>query len=327
MPTPLQSLLLLGAMAHHHAAAERVEAVVFLHDDDVHSFQDVSSELEGLGLLPADALVITQEVNDNGFGLVSKGSVAEAKATLAVFTEAGLNASVVRCATTDAEIQRLLPKPSKASPTRDTFPQCSRWALTGACTRQPLFMHSRCVVSCLVLGPRYQEAAHARERRDLQRLVPQLLLVLAAAFALSTLAMRYGGGPEAAATPVEAPGLATRVATVLLMVHFFAEGLRNVWMAAQGEGGFQLDDAAVVITNDAATAATTEAAKEQAGGLSLAFATGRASWWKVPSTLPEDSAPSASLGQLKAQAAPAHARAPPGQPRGMAWPSTRDPRL
>ena len=57
---PTRLLLLLGLAAR--AAAERVEAVVFLHDDDVHSFQDVSMALERLGLLPADALVITQEV-------------------------------------------------------------------------------------------------------------------------------------------------------------------------------------------------------------------------------------------------------------------------
>ena len=55
-------LLLLGLAAR--AAAEHVEAVVFLHDDDVHTFQDVSMSLEQLGLLPADALVVTQEVKE-----------------------------------------------------------------------------------------------------------------------------------------------------------------------------------------------------------------------------------------------------------------------
>ena len=54
-------LLLLGLAAR--AAAESVEAVVFLHDDDVHTFQDVSTALERLGLLPADSLVVTQEVS------------------------------------------------------------------------------------------------------------------------------------------------------------------------------------------------------------------------------------------------------------------------
>jgi hypothetical protein len=39
--------------------------VVFLHDDDVHTFQDVSMALEQLGLLPADALVVTQEVREH----------------------------------------------------------------------------------------------------------------------------------------------------------------------------------------------------------------------------------------------------------------------
>ena len=43
-------------------------------------------------------------------------------------------------------------------------------------------------------------------------------------------------------------------------------------------------------------------------------------WWKVPSTLFEDSAPSASLDHLKAQAAPAHPRARPEQLAGSPWP-------
>ena len=56
-------LLLLGLTSR--SAAEHVEAVVFLHDDDVHTFQDVSMALEQLGLLPADALVVTQEVREH----------------------------------------------------------------------------------------------------------------------------------------------------------------------------------------------------------------------------------------------------------------------
>ena len=58
--------------------------------------------------------------------------------------QAGLNASVARCADVDAEIARLAQRPSKANVTHDTFVQCSRWTLTGACARRPLFMHSRC---------------------------------------------------------------------------------------------------------------------------------------------------------------------------------------
>ena len=93
-------LLLIGLAAR--AAGEKVEAVVFLYDDAVHTFQDVSMALEQLGLLPADALVVTQEVNDNGFGLVSKGLLTEAEATLAVLQQAGLNATVARCAASPA---------------------------------------------------------------------------------------------------------------------------------------------------------------------------------------------------------------------------------
>ena len=124
-------LLLIGLAAR--AAGEKVEAVVFLYDDAVHTFQDVSMALEQLGLLPADALVVTQEVNDNGFGLVSKGLLTEAEATLAVLQQAGLNATVARCADVDVEIQRLAKKPPKANVTHDTSLQCGRWALTGAC--------------------------------------------------------------------------------------------------------------------------------------------------------------------------------------------------
>ena len=164
-------LLLIGLAAR--AAGEKVEAVVFLYDDAVHTFQDVSMALEQLGLLPADALVVTQEVNDNGFGLVSKGLLTEAEATLAVLQQAGLNATVARCADVDVEIQRLAKKPPKANVTHDTSLQCGRWALTGACARRPLFMHSRCVVSCLLLGPRYQEAAHSRTPPQLRYLLPQ----------------------------------------------------------------------------------------------------------------------------------------------------------
>ena len=43
-------------------------------------------------------------------------------------------------------------------------------------------------------------------------------------------------------------------------------------------------------------------------------------WLKVPSTLPEDSARSASLDRLKAQAAPTHLGAPPEQRGGLPWP-------
>ena len=85
-------------------------------------------------------------------------------------------ASVARCADVDVEIQRLAKKPSKANVTHDTSLQCGRWALTGACARRPLFMHSRCVVSCLLLGPRYQEAAHSRTPPQLRYLLPQLVV-------------------------------------------------------------------------------------------------------------------------------------------------------
>ena len=266
MSSRLLLLLLIGLAAR--AAGEKVEAVVFLYDDAVHTFQDVSMALEQLGLLPADALVVTQEVNDNGFGLVSKGLLTEAEATLAVLQQAGLNATVARCADVDVEIQRLAKKPPKANVTHDTSLQCGRWALTGACARRPLFMHSRCVVSCLLLGPRYQEAAHSRTPPQLRYLLPQLVLVLAAALALPlalslvplghSLGDSRGGGPEARGARV-----LSRVATVLLMVHFLAEGARNMWLAVAGDAGFQLDDAAVIITNDTPVVSPTPPGAEE----------------------------------------------------------------
>ena len=44
------------------------------------------------------------------------------------------------------------------------------------------------------------------------------------------------------------------------------------------------------------------------------------SWLKMPSSLREDSAPSASLDQRNAQATPAHRGAPPEQLEGSPWP-------
>ena len=182
--------------------------------------------------------------------------MTEAEATLSVFVSAGLNASVALCADADTEIRRLEQKASWANATHDTLPQCSRWALTGACARRPLFMHSRCsahaihvhdstctrgahahahahaharvrngpfssctprcVVSCLLLGPRYQEAAHSRTPPRLMLLLPQLLLVLAAAlalsYALSSLALRRGGIDAAEASSGGGSGEASREA-------------------------------------------------------------------------------------------------------------------
>ena len=115
-------------------------------------------------------------MNDNGFGLVSKGVLTEAEATLSVFQQAGLNASVARCADVDAEIQRLAQKPSKANVTHDTYLQCSRWTLTGACARRPLFMHSRCIAHAMPISMCHVPCAmyvHGRMcMRDAARIAP-----------------------------------------------------------------------------------------------------------------------------------------------------------
>lgn len=155
------------------------------------------------------------------------------------------------------------------------------------------------MASCLLLGPRYQEAAHNRTPPQLALLLPQLVLVLAAAlalsFALSSLTLRRGGAAEGssslsslsggraearagteAAGAEAAVGALSRVATRLLMLHFLAEGVRNVWMAVAGEAGFQLDDASVVITNDVMAPplpVMTPHGEEEAGVLGRAYAT------------------------------------------------------
>ena len=43
-------------------------------------------------------------------------------------------------------------------------------------------------------------------------------------------------------------------------------------------------------------------------------------WLKMASTLPDDTAPSASLDRLEAQAAPTHPRAPPEHLGSLPWP-------
>ena len=86
-------------------------------------------------------------------------------------------------------------------------------------------MHTRCVVSCLLLGPRYQEAAHTRTPPQWGRLVPQLVAVLAAAFGLAVLLLRQGGPKASGAKTVSS------AATLLLMLHFLSEGARNTFSA------------------------------------------------------------------------------------------------
>ena len=52
----------------------------------------------------------------------------------------------------------------------------------------------------------------------------------------------------------------------------------------------------------------------------------RDSWCTMPSAPPDDSAPSASLGRLKAQAAPTHPGAKPEHLGGLPWPPERGSR-
>ena len=50
------------------------------------------------------------------------------------------------------------------------------------------------------------------------------------------------------------------------------------------------------------------------------YPAGTRSGWNVPPALPEAGAPPAPLDHLKARAAPAHPRAPPGAAGGSRWP-------
>ena len=91
-------------------------------------------------------------------------------------------------------------------------------------------MHAHCIASCVALGARFDEAASRRELPHWGWVLPQVLAVLAAAIGGSALLLRVLSGHGAA----ERRG--RQAATVLLMSHFIAEGLRNALTAAlEGE--------------------------------------------------------------------------------------------
>ena len=94
MPRHCLKIAVLLALASR-ASAERVEAVLLLHDDDHHTFAEVCSALENLGIAPPQALLITNEVHASGVGLVSKGSVADLDEARGVLNATGLAAQTL----------------------------------------------------------------------------------------------------------------------------------------------------------------------------------------------------------------------------------------
>ena len=78
---PLALLLPIFCLAlAPRAAGELVSAVLLLHDDDFHTFRQVSAALERLGLSPPQALLVTSDVNAMGIGLACKGAVKDLEA-------------------------------------------------------------------------------------------------------------------------------------------------------------------------------------------------------------------------------------------------------
>ena len=174
-------LLLLLTSAFHVTSA--VEAVLLIYDDSKHTFYDVATALEHLGLPPPAALLLTTEVNDGGLDIVSKGTVAEME--LAASQLSAFNVSVQRTSQIDAAVVRTTPQPLKhAKFGADSLEQCPMWALAGACTRQPLAMHLHCASSCTLLGPRFVAAARTRAAPSLLHVVmiPLVLLVASLLF-------------------------------------------------------------------------------------------------------------------------------------------------
>ena len=83
------------------ASAERgIEAVLILQNDDVHRYDEVVSALNDLGLTPLHALALTQEGSDLGFGVLAKGSTAQAKAAQAFLAHATSSTSSAQDSTT-----------------------------------------------------------------------------------------------------------------------------------------------------------------------------------------------------------------------------------
>ena len=258
MPRHCLKIAVLLALASR-AAAERVEAVLLLHDDDHHTFAEVCSALENLGIAPPQALLITNEVHASGVGLVSKGSVADLDEARGVLNATGLAAQTLTTRQVDREVRRSAKHAAlrtlHGTLRNNSFARCNLWALAGACAREPLFMLTSCAQSCRELTPLFQQAARHRPPTEWLLLAPQLLAVLALAFAASEGALRLAGDEKTA----RAQGRVRAVATWLLLAHFLISGARSLIGYAGGgsaeelEAGWRIDDSEVVLSLDDAS--------------------------------------------------------------------------
>ena len=112
MPVPARVVAVLGlviAAVHTASAAEEAQAILLLHDDVIHRFDEVSTSLRALGIEPTRAMALTQEVSDTGYSIVSKGTAADAHVAEAALAREGLSVSVVLTREADEEVTHVAP--------------------------------------------------------------------------------------------------------------------------------------------------------------------------------------------------------------------------
>lgn len=219
--------------------------MLLLHDDSEHTFYDVASALEALGMTPPVALLLTQEVNDFGVNCISKGSMQDVNGAAQILRARGLNASVVSIPSIDAQIiasaWRVHVNISDAARLRrDVLPECPIWALAGACTRHPLAMHTRCEASCTLLSRNFLQAAIPRE-------VPSLASMAVSQLSLLGMVMLAAGLIHKKSAP-RCRNAGLMLATALISAHFFIDGLSGLLLATQA--GFVVDDSEGVMIVD-----------------------------------------------------------------------------
>jgi ATP-dependent Clp protease adapter protein ClpS len=249
--------------------AERVEAVILLHDDEVHTFRTVSGALESLGLSPPQALLVTSDVHSTGVGLVCKGTRAELRVAYDRLANEGLNVTLRTTEQTDVEVRRAakLATSGTAAARRVNAAlreaavsrrECTVWSLAGACVREALAMyaHLGCAAECVDNSARFQQAAHRRPPLRVEMISVQVAGVLGAALGAAeawTRLLRSGGGAGEAddLLPAATAARTRGVATALLAQHFLVAGAREALAAVTGggeEGSWQLDDSEVAVS-------------------------------------------------------------------------------
>ncbi|KAL1507234.1 hypothetical protein AB1Y20_008083 [Prymnesium parvum] len=227
-------------------ASRKIDAVLVIHDDSVHTFQDVSSALEAVGFSPPDALLHTQTINDVGFDVIAKGTFSELEKVGERLAQ--LNVSVIRMSAIDAAVQRAawqLRNVSRTPLTSDVSSGCALWAVAGACFRQPLFMSMQCTSSCRVLGVRYFLAARTREPPSVKSMAQ--LLLGGGSLLVGSLLLGAAGVARHRASDREWNEMGMKVATALLMQQQVVDALRA--LVFHREEGFHIDDADGMVFN------------------------------------------------------------------------------